>query len=147
MSEKTTILIVDDNENLCKILSSILRHKGYDVTIATDGLEAIQIISRKPHNIILMDVKMPLINGIDTHLHIKKKGHKIKTILMTAYTTEERIKEYLHDGIYGIIFKPVDINVMLTLIEEIHELNRSDQPNGYKNDLSDIDCQFSPNDK
>lgn len=119
MKGKISILIVDDNINLCKILSAILKHKGYEVTIAENGLEAIHIIQKNPHHIMLMDIKMPLVNGIDAYLSIKDMGYDVKTILMTAYTTEERIKQYMKNGIYGIIFKPVDVNMVLGLIEEI----------------------------
>ena len=113
---------MDDNINLCKVISSILLHKGYDVTAAGNGLEAIEIMRNKPHNIVLMDIRMPLIDGIDAFLVIKEMGYNTKTILMTAYTTEERIKQYINDGIYDIIFKPIDINVILNLIAEISEL-------------------------
>ena len=121
MKEKPSILIVDDNENLCKVLSSILKHKGYIVTTATNGLEAIEIIYKKSHKILLMDIKMPLIDGIEVYLTIRDLGYRIKTILMTAYASEERIKHYMNDGIYDIIFKPIDINEMLKLIEEIRD--------------------------
>lgn len=128
MKKKVSILIVDDNINLCKILSSILTHKGYKVTMAKNGLEAIQIIKNNPHYIMLMDVKMPLANGIDTYISIKEMGYDIKTILMTAYSTEERIRQYVNTGIYGIIFKPVDVNMIIELIEEISQSNKIDCP-------------------
>jgi CheY-like chemotaxis protein len=75
MREITTILVVDDNENLCKVMSSILRHKGYSVTTATNGLEAIEIMHKNPHDIVLMDIRMPLIDGIDAYLAIKDSGY------------------------------------------------------------------------
>ena len=131
MKEETSILIVDDNINLCKILSSILKHKGYKVTIAGNGLEAIQLVQKNPYQIMLMDVKMPLINGIDAYLSIKDMGYDIKTILMTAYTTEERIKHYMNNGVYGIIFKPVDINMVLELIGKICKSNKNNKENHY----------------
>jgi DNA-binding NtrC family response regulator len=128
MKRKVSILIVDDNINLCKILSSILTHKGYWITIAKNGVEAIQLIKNNHFHIMLMDVRMPLVDGIDTYLSIKEMGYDIQTILMTAYTTEDRIKQYMNSGIYGIIFKPVDINMILELIEEISQSNRNRFP-------------------
>jgi two-component system response regulator AtoC len=119
MRKKPTILVVDDNENLCKVLSAILKHKGYNVSTAINGLEAIVIMYKIPHDIVLMDIKMPLVDGIDAYLAIKNLGYQTKTILMTAYTSEERIKHYMNNGIYDIIFKPIDINRILKLIEEI----------------------------
>jgi DNA-binding NtrC family response regulator len=62
---------------------------------------------------------MPLVDGIDTYLTLKDMGYDINTILMTAYTTGERVKQYMNKGIYGIIFKPVDVNIILEMIEEI----------------------------
>ena len=125
MRKKPTILVVDDNENLCKVMSTILKHKGYSVTTAKNGLEAIEIMHNTPHTIVFMDIKMPLVDGIDTYLAIKDMGYRTKTVLMTAYTSEERIKHYMNNGIYDIIFKPIEINRILKLIEEIYDQQRT----------------------
>ena len=71
MTGKANILIVDDNASQCKTMSLILRHKGYAVATASDGPEAIERVREGPFDMIFMDIKMPLMDGVDTYRRIK----------------------------------------------------------------------------
>jgi len=118
MEERTSILIVDDNVSQCKTMSFVLKRKGYDVAIANDGLEAIERVKEKPFDIVLMDIKMPLMNGVETYRRIKEIRPEAVVIMMTAYAVEELVRQALEEGAYGIVYKPVDLEKVIAMIEE-----------------------------
>lgn len=118
MEEKASILIVDDNINFCKTMSFALRHKGYAVTTANGGLEAIESVRERPFHIIFMDIKMPLMDGVETYKRIKEIRPDAVVIMMTAYAVEELIQEALQKGAYGVVYKPLDMEKAVTIIEE-----------------------------
>ncbi len=116
--KKTSILIVDDNINLTKSLFFIMEKKGYDASMAKDGREAVKKAKARSFDIILMDIKMPLMNGVEAYKKIKKISPGSIVFMMTAYTVEELVQEALEEGAYGIIYKPMDIGKTIGLIEE-----------------------------
>jgi len=116
--KKTNILIVDDNESQLITLSFILKKKGYCVAMAKDGVEAVKKVKDKFFNLILMDIKMPLMNGVEAFKKIKKVSPGSVVFIITAYAVEVLIKEALDEGVYGILYKPFDIDKMLTLLEK-----------------------------
>ena len=118
MTEKAKILIVDDNLSFCKTMALILKHKGHEVSIANDGFEAIEKVKKEFFDIIFMDIKMPALNGVETYKIIKKINDKIIIIMMTAYAVEDLIQDVLKEGAYGVIYKPLNIENILSLIEK-----------------------------
>ena len=121
MGMKINILIVDDNVSLSKTMAFILTRKGYNVSTAKDGLEAISRVKEVSYDIIFMDIKMPLMNGVETYKKIKKIRHDTVVIMMTAYSVEELIQEAIEEGAYSVIYKPLDIEKLITLINEALE--------------------------
>ena len=118
MGEQTSILIVDDNVSQCKTMSFVLVRKGYTVAIANDGPEAIEKIEARPFDIILMDIKMPLMDGVETYRRIKKIRPEAVVMMITAYAVEDLVQQALEEGAYGIVYKPVDIERVIAIIEE-----------------------------
>jgi len=121
MEKQVNILIVDDNINLSKTMSLILNHKGYMVTTAKDGPEAIERVKESPFDIIFMDIKMPFMDGVETHREIKKIRPDTIVVMMTAYAVEEPVAQALKEGAYGIIYKPLDIERIVSLIGKSRE--------------------------
>jgi DNA-binding NtrC family response regulator len=99
-------------------MSFILKRKGYDVSFTGDGLEAIEITKVKHFDMILTDIKMPHIDGVATLRMIKKIDPKSIVVMMTAYSVDELIKQGLEEGAYGVLYKPLDIEKLIDLIEE-----------------------------
>ncbi len=118
MKEKASVLIVDDNTSLCETTSLILEHKGYAVTTAEDGLKAIAKVEERPFDIIFMDIKMPLMDGVETYKRIRKIRPEAMVVMMTAYAVEAQVQEALREGAHSIIYKPLEIEKMIALIEE-----------------------------
>ncbi len=118
MEDKASILIVDDNVSLVRTMSFVLKRKGFTVVTAKDGLEAIEKVREMPFDIILLDIRMPIMDGIETHRGIKKIRPEAVVVMMTAYSVEDMVREALQDGAYGVIYKPVDMDKVIALIEE-----------------------------
>jgi DNA-binding NtrC family response regulator len=121
---RPSILIVDDNASQCKTMSLILRHKGYTVATANDGPEAIKTVRERPFDVIFMDIKMPLMNGVETYRRIKEVQPKALVIMMTAYAVEDLVQQAMEEGAYGIVYKPLDIERAITIVEEAKHIHQ-----------------------
>ena len=117
MNKKTRILIVDDNVSLCKTMSFVLHRKGYEVATAYDGTEALQAARHQPFDVAFMDVKMPVLNGVETFKRFKKIRPAAKVMMMTAYAIDELVHEALAEGAMGIVYKPVDMERVIEIVE------------------------------
>jgi len=113
------ILIVEDDTSLSKTMSAILRRKGYSVTAARDGLEAIEKVKEGRFCPIFMDVRLPLMNGVETYRMVKQLRADVVVVMMTAYAVEDLLQEALQEGAYGVLHKPLNMAEVLGLVEEI----------------------------
>ncbi len=119
---KTNILVVDDLRSIRLTLGGILEDEGHNVVTVENGYQAIETVRGTHFDAIFMDVKMPGINGVQTFREIKKIDPKAAVIMMTAYSVEDLIKEALEEGAYTIVYKPFEIDKIITIIEELlHE--------------------------
>ena len=121
MDRTTNILVVDDNDSLCRSMSMVLGRKGYDVSTARDGPEAIQRVRERPFDILFIDIKMPGLNGVQTYKKIKKIRPEAVTMMMTAYAVEELVKEAVRNSAFTCLYKPLDLDQVLSLVEEIRK--------------------------
>ncbi|HZK87427.1 MAG TPA: response regulator [Syntrophomonas sp.] len=103
------ILIVDDQKGVRRLLEELFKKEGWDVKVASDGQEAINKVEERLPDIILMDVKMPNMNGLEaSQIILQLHGH-IPIIMMTAYGEIEVVKKALDAGVKKCITKPFDI--------------------------------------
>ena len=119
--EKASILIVDDDVGLGKTLSFVLEHKGYSVATANDGPEALEMVEERPFDMVFMDIKMPLMDGVETYKRMKKVRPEAVVVMMTAYAVEDLVREALHSNAYTCLYKPLDMEEVLRLVDEIQE--------------------------
>lgn len=122
---KATVLIVDDDPSLRWTMSLILERKGYVTETAADGAEAVARIREKPFDIVLMDIRMPVLNGVQALRQIKVIRPQTVVAMMTAYAVEDLIQDALSEGAYAILDKPVDIEDVIALIEKSLKARRS----------------------
>ena len=118
MGEKASILIVDDDANSCNTLIKILAKKGYETLCADSGFRALELVQEKTIDVILMDIKMPVMNGVETYKKIKEIKPGIKVILMTAFSLDDLIKDALKEGVYAVVRKPFDPETIINMIEK-----------------------------
>jgi DNA-binding NtrC family response regulator len=119
MKSQASILVVDDNKDLLNTFSLILKRKGYLVETAEDGLQAIEKFTERHFDVVLMDVIMPQLNGIDALHKMREYDPKAKVILMTAYCDENQLQDVRREGACGTLYKPVNISKLMEMIGEV----------------------------
>ena len=117
MDVKNKILIVDDNISFGENLVDILELNGYQVEYVDDGFKAIEALKNNDFHLILLDIKMPLLNGVETFREIRKIKPNIPVIMMSAFALEDLINEALQEGVFGILSKPFNIEKLYATIE------------------------------
>ncbi|MEW6375297.1 MAG: response regulator [Thermodesulfobacteriota bacterium] len=115
---KKTILIVDDEKELCKILSDSLSQDRYRVLVAFNGKIALQLVKEEKPDLILLDIKMPRMNGIEVLKKVKKMRKEIVVIMLTAYGSLETARKAMKLGAYDYITKPFDLFHLKSLMKE-----------------------------
>jgi DNA-binding response OmpR family regulator len=125
---KKKILMIDDDEELCEEITEILTNEGYRVTTAFDGLSGNRLIQKYDYDIVILDIKMPGLSGLDILEGIEGQNKELKVIVLTGRPLSKNLQEEqnyndkeesllgLADGIIG---KPFDIEVLLGKIKEL----------------------------
>lgn len=115
------ILIVDDDVRFADSVSDILEENHYECTVVHNGSDALSKIRESRYNVVLADIRMPVMNGISMCREIKKIDPYLTVIIMTAFREEELIQAVLKEGAYGCVSKPLDIDRILKLIKRSHK--------------------------
>lgn len=116
---KPKILVVDDMRNMRLTLAGTIEEQGYDVTGVEDGYQAISAVKQTHFDLIFMDIKMPGINGVQTFREIKKISPGTMVVMMTGFAVEDLIKAALDEGASSVIYKPFDIEKVVSLVESV----------------------------
>jgi len=119
--KKANILIVDDEIDLLETLGDIFESKGYNVTMVEDGNKALELLKRKYFDVILMDLKMPGISGVDSFKEVKRLHPSAAIIMMTAGSIGQEIKGALGAGVDAVVDKPFNVKKLVATIESILE--------------------------
>ena len=112
-----SVLVVDDNKDLCQNVKEVLDSAGYQSACVYDGFKAIEHVQKSPPDIILMDVKLPGMNGVEVFKKIKKIIPKVGVIMITGYSVDELVEEAIREGARGYMNKPLDFDRLFALIE------------------------------
>jgi two-component system response regulator (stage 0 sporulation protein F) len=118
---RNTILVVDDQPGVRRLLYEAFREDGYEVRMASSGQDAIQQVKDNPPYLILMDMKMPGMNGLEALHEINQINGDISVIMMTAYGELEIVAEAMKLGAKEYITKPFDINELRDLVRKVME--------------------------
>lgn len=115
------ILLADDDKALCDNLHDTLTEYGYRVASATDAYEAIQEAERRNFNVLLLDLKMPKLNGLEVYRKIKKLQPNLVTIIMTGYAEEmsDVIDQAITESVYTMLPKPIDVKQLLEMLQRV----------------------------
>ena len=117
MAKETRVLVVDDDISFAESLTDILMAKGYDAVAVNSGEDALEKIKESSFDVALMDIKMPVMDGVRTFKEIKKLRSSTTVIMMTAYSMDDLIHDALKEGAYGVLRKPLDIEQVIKRIE------------------------------
>ncbi|ABI69701.1 response regulator receiver protein [Syntrophomonas wolfei subsp. wolfei str. Goettingen G311] len=116
---KRRIMIVDDQKGVRRLLEELFKREGWEVYAAADGKEAIEKVGQFQPSILLIDMKMPNMNGLEASQKILEKHQELAIIMMTAYGEMEVVKRALESGVRKCITKPFDI---LYLRDEVNRI-------------------------
>lgn len=119
MAVKNKILVVDDEEALRTVLSAELEGEGYQVSTAGDGDEAIKIIGAQQFHLILLDIKMPNVDGFEVLKFVKQHQPATKVIMLTGFADLKNAIESKKLGAEDFVSKPYDLVDLLTTVERV----------------------------
>jgi two-component system response regulator AtoC len=122
--ETAKILVVDDEESVRAMLRLVLRGEGYEVLEAADGIEALQIARREQPEVIMMDIRMPRMDGMATLRAVRQERLHASVILMTAFAAVESAIEAMKAGAHDYIIKPFNIDEVVILVGRVVESRR-----------------------
>lgn len=119
MPEKSRILVVDDEETLRTVLSTELTSEGYEVSTAADGGEAIELVKDNNYDLVLLDIKMPNVDGFEVLKFVKGNKPDVKVIMLTGFADLKNAIESKRLGAEDFVSKPYDLVDLLTTIERV----------------------------
>lgn len=106
----TRVLLVEDEESLRITLSANLELEDFDVVEAADGQEALEALATQSFDLILSDIRMPKLGGVDLLQQVKEKYPDTPVVLMTAYAQEAQIERAITEGVHAVLKKPFDFD-------------------------------------
>ena len=119
--ENLRVLLVDDEEDFLSSLSQRLSLRSLNVLTASSGLDALEVLAKKPVDVVVLDVKMPGLDGIQTLKVIKKKYPYAQVIMLTGHADLEASLDGMELGFFDYLTKPVDINKLIDKLKETLE--------------------------
>ena len=115
---KSTILVVDDEKDICDFLEDLLTEENYRTFTALNGEKAIDITRKEKPDLILLDIKMPGMDGIEVLEKIKGIDPEIPVIMITGYGSLKTAREAMKLGAYDYITKPFDLKFIRQVIKD-----------------------------
>ena len=126
-----TILIVDDEPSILQSLSGILSDEGFETATATNGYEALQHIENEVPDLVLLDIWMPGIDGLETLQEIRKKNPQVQVVMITGHGTIETAVQATKFGAFDFIEKPLSIEKVIVAINNALNFRRLEEENRY----------------
>ena len=124
-----TILIVDDEESICQSLSGVLADDGYDIITAASGEEALKIVGEELPSLVLLDIWLPGMDGIETLKIIKSEHPEIRVIMMSGHGTIETAVKATKLGAFDFIEKPLSLDKVLLIVNHALDMTRLEEEN------------------
>ncbi len=121
LPEKLSIAIVEDEKVVCKYLSRFLEKEGYEVAVFYSGKEALEILPKQTFSIVLLDLKLPDINGMKILEQVKAFSPNTEVIIITGYASIETAIEAIKKGAFHYLSKPVKLEELKSLIKKIED--------------------------
>ena len=114
----TRILLVDDEDSLRITLAANLELEGYEVIDAASGEEALELAETTEFDMVLSDIRMPGMNGVELFRALRTKKPDLPCVLMSAFSLEELVSSALSEGVFTLLPKPFDIQAALTILRK-----------------------------
>jgi DNA-binding NtrC family response regulator len=125
--EKPKVLVIDDDKNLRKTLTDILKAKGYEVRTAKDGAAGLAIFRKEPVNLALIDLRLPDMSGIDVLNSVKDESPSTQAIILTGSATLDSAIEATNRGAFSYLQKPYEIDQLMVNIRRALEKQQAEE--------------------
>src|SRR5450830_241988 len=124
-----TILIVDDEESICQTLGGILTDEGYGVVTAGSGEEALRILEEEPPNLVVLDIWLPGMDGIEVLKTIKAAHPHLRVVMMSGHGTIETAVKATKLGAFDFIEKPLSLEKVLLIVKHALDITQLEEEN------------------
>ncbi len=121
MTKAKKLLIVDDEEEMCENIKEFLEVRGFNVTTAIRGMDAVEIVKKEKFPVILCDIRMPVVDGIAVLKEAVRVQPESKVIMVTGYDDAESEKECKKMGAYGYIRKPPKLKELCEYLDKLYK--------------------------
>ena len=115
------ILVVDDDLSLREFLTLFLRKEGHEIEVASNGERALELLDQTPFELVLTDIRMPRMGGLELLEHIKNRGLSTQVVVMTAFSTTDTALEAMRKGAYDYIVKPFQLTEVKLILSKCLE--------------------------
>ena len=119
MSKANKIFIVDDEPEMTEELKEILEDEGYEVKVAFNGVEAIKSFKKHQFGLVLLDIKMPKMDGIETYRRMRKISRDVPIIIVTGSFAKKNAEQALREGANDVVYKPFEVEKLLLKIRQM----------------------------
>src|SRR5258706_13626189 len=116
MARSARVLVVDDLASVAVTLAAYLELEGLEVADAPDGARALEMLTDGAFDLVLSDVRMPRMNGLELFRAIRKQWPTLPVILMTAFAVEDLIKQAIAEGVFTVVSKPYEMDHIVGLV-------------------------------
>jgi DNA-binding NtrC family response regulator len=106
------VLLIDDDEEFLDVMGERLKNHGVDVTTSSSAMDALDLIDKELFDVVILDLQMPGIDGIDTLKRIKERREELQVILLTGHATVEKAVESIKLGATDFLEKPADFEAL-----------------------------------
>lgn len=114
-----SILVVDDDRDFAESLAEVLGSRGCLACVVYSGEEAVERLADETFDVVLMDVRLPGKNGVESLLEMRKRLPGIKVIMMTGYSVPQLIEQAVENGAWDVMYKPLDVDQVLARLERL----------------------------
>ena len=116
--ENKKILIVDDEPEMTEELKEILESENYKVIVAHNGIEALEFFSKELFDLILLDIKMPKMDGVETYRKMKQVKPMTPIIIITGSFARKNAERVIREGASDVVYKPFDVEKLFNIIKK-----------------------------
>jgi two-component system, NtrC family, response regulator HydG len=116
---KSRVLIVDDDVDHAESLADVLEMRGHPVELAHSGEDAIECFRNGEFDLVLLDVKLPGMNGVETFFELRKIRPAVRVMMMTGFSLEQLIAQAIENGALGVLYKPFAATDLLSALAQV----------------------------
>jgi len=126
---KANIMVIDDEESMCKFMQIMLQKEGYDVITSQSSYQALNLLKQKNYDLVIADLMMPELNGLELLSRVKSLDPDASFIVMTAYASVDTAIEALKKGAYDYLTKPFKVDEIRIAVKKALEQKRITREN------------------